>query len=106
MRAFEFMRQIDVHIDRSNGLLSFLRLVTHRYGVGNGLNTNLFNVDSSAVELVLNIFHAIETTMSCYSWIRKPLDMLPGMAKNAIPTLISLLKASEQYLSDRHYFRI
>jgi hypothetical protein len=57
MGALIFMRQIDVHVDGSNGMLPPFSAVTHGNGITQILDTHLVDWDIPCITLVLDIFH-------------------------------------------------
>lgn len=56
--TLEFVGKIDIHIDRGDGMLTFLRFVADGYRVGYGLDPDLFDIDSATVQLALYVFHS------------------------------------------------
>ena len=57
MCAFKLMRQIHIHICSSHSLLSLFGLITYSDWIGDRFDADFLYIDSSAVELTLNIFH-------------------------------------------------
>jgi hypothetical protein len=57
MRPLEPMGQIHIHVDRGHGMLTLPRLIENCYGIRDGLDPDLFDIDASVVQLALDIFH-------------------------------------------------
>lgn len=56
--TLELVGKVDIHVHRGDGVLTFLRFVPDRYRVGDGLDPDLFDIDSAAVQLALYVFHS------------------------------------------------
>jgi len=54
---FVVVRQIDIHIYRSNRMLNVIFSIKYGYGISQVFYPNLVNGDIAMIELVLNIFH-------------------------------------------------
>jgi hypothetical protein len=57
------MREIHIHIHRSNGLLFRTSLIKNRDGIGDGFHPDLLYIDPAVILLILDIFHNREYKM-------------------------------------------
>ena len=59
VRAFEFLGEIDIHVDIGHRLLTTVRLIQNGDGIADILDTHLVDADVAVIPGVLDVFESL-----------------------------------------------